>query len=106
MLLPQLLEQAGKAFDNVPLYTVQTDQRKQEVLLQELAHSDYVFLASSSAASAFAEMTAQVSYAAKVIAIGAATARTAKASGIPVAETAAQADITGMIKAVQKLEEV
>lgn len=106
VLLPQLLEQAGKAFDNVPLYTVQTDQRKQEVLLQELADSDYVFLASGSAAGAFAEMTAQVSYAAKVIAIGAATARAAEANGIPVAETAAQADITGMIEAVQKLEEV
>lgn len=25
VLLPQLLEQAGKAFDNVPLYTVKTD---------------------------------------------------------------------------------
>ena len=106
VLLPQLLEQAGKAFDNVSLYTVQTDQRKQEVLLQELADSDYVFLASGSAAGAFAEMTAQVSYAAKVIAIGAATARAAEANGIPVAETAAQADIAGMIEAVQKLEEV
>lgn len=32
VLLPQLLEQAGKAFDNVPLYTVKTDRRKQELL--------------------------------------------------------------------------
>lgn len=48
VLLPQLLEQAGKAFDNVPLYTVKTDRRKQELLRQELERTDYVFLASAS----------------------------------------------------------
>ena len=43
VILPQLLEQAGKAVDTVPLYRVQTDLRKRELLLQELADTDYDF---------------------------------------------------------------
>ena len=69
VILPQLLEQAGKAVDTVPLYRVQTDLRKRELLLQELADTDYVFHASASAARAFAEMTAGTETAAKLISI-------------------------------------
>ena len=78
VILPQLLEQAGKAVDTVPLYRVQTDLRKRELLLQELADTDYVFLASASAARAFAEMTAGTETAAKLISIGNATSKAAE----------------------------
>lgn len=104
VLLPQLLEQAGKAFDNVPLYTVKTDRRKQELLRQELERTDYVFLASASAARAFAEMTGEISYSAEVVAIGDATAKAAAAAEISVTHIAAQADIDGMIQCICKEE--
>ena len=104
VLLPQLLEQAGKAFDNVPLYTVKTNRRKQELLRQELERTDYVFLASASAARAFAEMTGEISYSAEVVAIGDATAKAAAAAEISVTHIAAQADIDGMIQCICKEE--
>ena len=106
VILPQLLEQAGKAVDTVPLYRVQTDLRKRELLLQELADTDYVFLASASAARAFAEMTAGTKTAAKLISIGNATTKAAETAGLPVAETAVQSDIAGMIACIRKENEV
>ncbi len=104
--VPQLLEQAGKAVDTVPLYRVQTDLRKRELLLQELADTDYVFLASASAARAFAEMTAGTETAAKLISIGNATTKAAETAGLSVAETAVQSDIAGMIACIRKENEV
>ena len=106
VILPQLLEQAGKAVDTVPLYRVQTDLRKRELLLQELADTDYVFLASASAARAFAEMTAGTKTAAKLISIGNATTKAAETAGLSVAETAVQSDIAGMIACIRKENEV
>ena len=106
VILPQLLEQAGKAVDTVPLYRVQTDLRKRELLLQELADTDYVFLASASAARAFAEMTAGTETAAKLISIGNATTKAAETAGLSVAETAVQSDIAGMIACIRKENEV
>ena len=103
VILPQLLEQAGKAVDTVLLYRVQTDLRKRELLLQELADTDYVFLASASAARAFAEMTAGT---AKLISIGNATTKAAETAGLSVAETAVQSDIAGMIACIRKENEV
>ncbi|MFQ9436772.1 MAG: uroporphyrinogen-III synthase [Ruminococcus callidus] len=96
----------GKAVDTVPLYRVQTDLRKRELLLQELADTDYVFLASASAARAFAEMTAGTKTAAKLISIGNATTKAAETAGLSVAETAVQSDIAGMIACIRKENEV
>ena len=78
-VLSQRLEQAGVCFHTVPFYAVKSDWRKKQLLLAELKTADYVFLASSSAARTFAEMTAgEDPYAAQVISIGDATTHTAE----------------------------
>ncbi|WP_302337587.1 uroporphyrinogen-III C-methyltransferase [uncultured Ruminococcus sp.] len=100
-VLSQRLEQAGVCFRTVPFYAVKSDWRKKQLLLAELKTADYVFLASSSAARTFAEMIAgEDPYAAQVISIGDATTHTAESFGIPVAKTAKQSDIDGMLQCI------
>lgn len=100
-VLAQLLKQAGVQFQTIPLYSVQSDVRKKHLLLTELKHADYVFLASSSAARTFAAMTAgETPYFAQIISIGAATTRTAESLGISVTKTATQSDTIGMIQCI------
>ena len=106
-ILPAMLEKSGMKFDRIPFYSVRTEHRKKHILQTELENSDYVFLASSSASRAFAQMTADMEkpYSAKIVSIGNATSHTAENLGISVNVTAEKSDIDGMIDCILKRED-
>ena len=100
-LLPKGLEKAGIPFRDVPLYETWVDTRRKEDLGRILPDTDFITIASASAARALAEMTKDRSAKpARIISIGPETTRAAMEAGLTVAATAKEATAEGMRDAV------
>ncbi|MCI8375401.1 MAG: hydroxymethylbilane synthase [Lachnospiraceae bacterium] len=87
--LTKALEEQGIPYEAIPLYTTETDGRKEEELKRLLPGMDYITFASASAVKAFAAMagdTGQLK--AKVICIGPVTEQAAKEAGLKVHQSA------------------
>lgn len=103
IVLPELLQKAGKTCVSVPLYRTEADVRKKELLQLHLPDADYLVFASASAVRAYAQMRdSSVPCHAKVISIGAVTSGVAEECGIPVAYTAEEATVSGITAAILK----
>lgn len=103
-VLPAKLREAGIPFRDLPLYETWTDPRRKEDLERILPDTDFVTIASGSAARALAEMTeAECRQKARIISIGPETTRAALAAGLTVAATAEEATAEGMAQAVRAL---
>ena len=103
-VLPKKLREAGIPFRDLPLYETWTDTRRKEDLNRILPDTDFVTVASGSAARALAEMTeAECRQKARIISIGPETTRAALEAGLTVAATAEEATAEGMAQAVRAL---
>ncbi|MCI9252169.1 MAG: hydroxymethylbilane synthase [Lachnospiraceae bacterium] len=87
--LTEALEQAEIPYQSIPLYTTETDRRKEEELKRMLPSVDYITFASASAVKAFVGMAGDLSgLKAKVICIGPVTEREARKAGLQVRRSA------------------
>ena len=101
VVLPELLQKAGKTCVSVPLYRTEADERKKELLHLHLPDADYLVFSSASAVRAYAQLRdPSVPCHAKVISIGAVTSGAAAECGIPVAYTAKEATVEGIAAAI------
>mgnify|MGYP002512288489 CR=1 FL=1 len=87
--LPKALEKHKISYEAIPLYTTETDWRKEEELKRILQKTDYITFASASAVKAFAAMAGDSSrLEAKIICIGPVTEKAAKEAGLKVCQSA------------------
>lgn len=101
--LTDALSKAGISYSAVSLYRTKQDERKAEELNRLLPETDYVTLASASAARAFATMTEDLKHlTSKVVGIGPVTAKAAQKLGIPVYETAVAYTAQGIRDVLKK----
>ena len=104
VVLPQALEKAGIAYDDIGCYETWTDLRRAEELNRVIRKVDYVTVASSSAAQALAAMLEQevkVQMTAKLISIGPSTTKTLQELGLPVYADAVEYTAEGMAALMQ-----
>ena len=97
-VLPEALTRRGISHTVVSLYETAVDTRKMPELCRLLDQTDYVALCSASAADAFAQMTGDISYNAKLLCIGPVTEAEAAARGLSVYKTAKTYNIDGLIQ--------
>lgn len=103
-VLPEKLKESGIPFQDIPLYETWTDTRRKEELERILPDTDFVTVASASAARALAGMAdRELLQAARIISIGPETTRAAVQAGLTVAATAEEATAEGMAQAVWSL---
>lgn len=87
--LTKALKEAGIPYEAIPLYTTETDWRKEEELKRILPEADYITFASASAVKAFTGMAGDLSrLQAKVICIGPVTECAAVQAGLKVHRSA------------------
>lgn len=103
-VLPEKLKESGIFFQDIPLYETWTDTRRKEELERILPDTDFVTVASASAARALAGMAdRELLQTARIISIGPETTRAAVQAGLTVAATAEEATAEGMAQAVWSL---
>ena len=101
--LTDALSKAGISYSAVSLYRTKQDERKAEELNRLLPETDYVTLASASAARAFQAMTEDLKHlTSKVVGIGPVTTKAAQKLGIPVYKTAVAYTAQGIRDVLKK----
>ena len=102
-VLPKALEDAGFAYDMIPLYHTVTDERKAEVMNRMIHTADYVTFASSSAVKAYVKMKEESTvFAGKYMSIGPVTTKTAEKLGLPIHKTAEIYTAQGIVDAIMQ----
>lgn len=98
--IPNILNENNIKFTDIHLYRTETDNSKQELLNLCLNDTDYVILASGSAARAFSEMS--YSSNAKLISIGSETTKSAGKCGLKIYKTADNATSESIIDCIRR----
>jgi uroporphyrinogen-III C-methyltransferase len=99
--LPKGLEAAGISYSDIPLYETTIDHRRKFELNKELKKTDYVVVASGSAANALYEMTDDRTLLnEKVVSIGPVTTKKLRELGINEKTTALKYNVDGIIDAI------
>lgn len=99
-VIPNGLRGAGISYQDIVLYETWVDRRREQELHRAMEQADYITFASGSAATAFHEMTKEISCNRKTVSIGPSTTRVAKELGIQIYIEAAEYTAEGMAAAI------